>query len=197
MNETIWYENVSEFITLTNYFMVLPKDGMTLEGKLNAICRFFIFAGVFLTLVRNEYRYLFLGICALGLSVIIYEFDKGKTTVIREKLAEENAVIMDNKICTRPTATNPFMNPSVYDYGKADKREACDVTHPGVNRTVNNLFNAKVYRNASDIFNKEASQREFYTVPSTTIPNKQGEFAEWLYGKGRTCKEGNGSQCPF
>ena len=32
-------------------------------------------------------------------------------------------------------------------------------------------------------------------MPVTTIPNKQVEFAKWLYMGPRTCKEGNGDRC--
>ena len=32
-------------------------------------------------------------------------------------------------------------------------------------------------------------------MPNTTVPNNQGDFAQWLYGVPKTCKEGNGNQC--
>ena len=33
------------------------------------------------------------------------------------------------------------------------------------------------------------SQRQFYTMPNTTIPNAQDDFAKWLYANPKTCKE--------
>ena len=45
------------------------------------------------------------------------------------------------------------------------------------------------------LFNNKSSQRQFYTLPSTTIPNDQGGFANWLYNRGPSCKQGNGDQC--
>jgi len=33
------------------------------------------------------------------------------------------------------------------------------------------------------------SQRQFYTMPSTTIPNSQDEYAKWLYGNALSCKD--------
>ena len=56
-----------------------------------------------------------------------------------------------------------------------------------------NLFN--LYKDVSDIFSKNNSQRQFYTTPVTTIPNDQGSFADWLYKTPPTCKENNGNQC--
>jgi hypothetical protein len=35
------------------------------------------------------------------------------------------------------------------------------------------------------------SMRQFYTNPSTTVPNKQGEFAEFCYGDMVSAKDGN------
>jgi hypothetical protein len=34
-----------------------------------------------------------------------------------------------------------------------------------------------------------SSQRNYFTMPWTTIPNKQDEFARWLYLSPKTCKE--------
>ncbi len=38
-------------------------------------------------------------------------------------------------------------------------------------------------------------QRNFYSMPSTTVPNDQTGFANWCYKLPKTCKEGNGVQC--
>jgi len=38
------------------------------------------------------------------------------------------------------------------------------------------------------LFNKN-KQRQFCTIPSTTIPNDQESFAHWLYASPETCKE--------
>jgi hypothetical protein len=59
----------------------------------------------------------------------------------------------------------------------------------------NEYFNNDLYRNTDDIFNKENSQREFYTMPVNSIINDQTKFAEWCYKTPPTCREGNGIQC--
>ena len=65
----------------------------------------------------------------------------------------------------------------------------------GVQRRVEELFNEDLYRDANDIFGKNNSQRQFYTVPGNKVPNDQGNFAQWLYGTPPTCKEGNKIAC--
>ena len=46
------------------------------------------------------------------------------------------------------------------------------------------------------MFQHTQNQRTWIVQPSTSIPNDQGSFANWLYRvPGRTCKEGNGAVC--
>jgi len=56
-------------------------------------------------------------------------------------------------------------------------------------------FSKGLFKDINSLYNNENSQREFYTTPNTSIPNKQGELANWLYKVPPTCKEGNGFQC--
>ena len=44
-------------------------------------------------------------------------------------------------------------------------------------------------RDVGDLYGKSNDQRQYYTMPSTTIPNNQTSFAKWCYGVGPTCKE--------
>ena len=55
-------------------------------------------------------------------------------------------------------------------------------------------FNVNLYRDVSDLYGKNNSQRQYYTMPNTQIPNKQREFAELLYKTDKTCKE-DGIKC--
>jgi hypothetical protein len=52
-----------------------------------------------------------------------------------------------------------------------------------------------IFRETDDIYDKSTLDRQFYTVPSTTIPNNRELFTEWLYDRGPSCKENNGEQC--
>jgi hypothetical protein len=88
------------------------------------------------------------------------------------------------------------MNPTLVDLTDNPTRPAaCSLDDRRVQAQVDKNFNERLFKDVGDLYAKMSSQREFYTVPSTTIPNNQTEFAEWLYGTGATCKEGNGSQC--
>jgi hypothetical protein len=98
--------------------------------------------------------------------------------------------------CKIPTENNPFMNPEIYDYNTKNSIDSCgSYNNKGIQRDIDKKFNTDLYRDVNDIFGKSNSQRQFYTVPGSGIPNDQSSFAKWLYLTPRTCKEGNGLQC--
>jgi hypothetical protein len=99
--------------------------------------------------------------------------------------------------CRKPTVDNPFTNIAWADYLDAGNlAEPCNVNDSSIQKNINYLYNSSIYRNIEDVFERENSQRTFYSVPITTIPNKQTEFAEWLYKTGPTCKE-NSQNCTY
>lgn len=197
MSEKIWYDDLPNFLSSKTMFRILPLQTMTLEEKINAIVRFFIYLSIILALVRIDAKYLLVSIIPMVISYPIYEFER-KERVSAETFLKSNDIdIVDNKMCTRSSVENPFMNPTIVDIVyKPDRPEACNATsNEQVKQLVEKNFDKRVFKDVKDIWGKDYSAREFYTVPSTTIPNKQGEFAEWLYGTGATCKEGNGNEC--
>ena len=71
----------------------------------------------------------------------------------------------------------------------------CDCQKPTSITIHDKLFSSSLIRDVNDLFGKNNSQRQFYTVPGNSIPNDQDTFAKWLYATPKTCKEGNGLQC--
>lgn len=194
--EKIWYEDVLGFFNNENYYRVIPMQTMTMEEKLNALVRFFIYLGLILALLRSNYKYLFFGIVAAMMSVALYEYEKSRKVRTEKFLEKHNIDVVDNKVCARSTVHNPFMNPTVIDIVEnPDRPAACVLENDKVHDLVEANFEANMFRDVSDLYGKMSSQRQFYTVPSTTIPNDQEGFAKWLYGTGASCKEGNGQQC--
>ena len=194
--EKIWYDDIQGMFTYSNYYSILPMRDMTIQEKLNAIVRFFLYLGILLALVKSDYRYLLLGIVAALVSVVINEFETKKHAVAEKFLEKNQLDIVDNKICARSTVDNPFMNMSIADiHLNPDHPEACSLDNKRVKRTVEKNFNARLFRDVGDIYGKMSSQRQFYTMPVTTITNDQSEVGRWLYGVSPSCKEGNGEQC--
>ena len=61
--------------------------------------------------------------------------------------------------------------------------------------TVENNFEEDLYKDVNDIFGKNNSQRQYYTMPGNSVPNDRDTFMKWCYQTPPTCKEGNGLQC--
>lgn len=198
-NEKIWYEDLKGSFTSSNYFIVIPSKNMTLEEKINAIVRFFIYFGIVLALVSSNYKYLFFGIVVCLLSFLIYEYEK---TIKKEKtkfMDENNITIVNNDLCTKSTVDNPFMNNSILDYSDNPNRpKACDIENEDIKEIVESNFNKNLFKNVSDLYGKMSSQRQYYTMPSTTIPNDRDKFMNWCFApmvETQSCKEGDGLQC--
>jgi len=196
MSERIWYEDLPGLFTSKNYYVILPLTSLTLEEKLNAIVRFFIYFGIILALVTGNANHLFWGITALVATVIIYKYQQETKERVQSYMADKDVDVIDNTVCKRTTVDNPFMNPTVDEYGTEVSYEtACPIHNEKVNEKINDNFHERLFQDCSDIYDKMSSQRQFYTVPNTSIPNDQETFAKWVYGSPPTCKEGNGFGC--
>jgi len=103
--------------------------------------------------------------------------------------------------CTSPTLDNSFMNVTMKDYMNfdsdgsiVDRPPACDPSDPTVKNEIETNFNNNLFRDVNDVFGRSNSQRQFFTMPWTQIPNRADEFARWLYLSPATCKE-NSDNC--
>lgn len=95
--------------------------------------------------------------------------------------------IYDSSRCRRPTADNPFMNPSQDDMNKDNVPVACNVDDEDIRNDMDLKFTQDMYRDIDDVFDKKNSQRQFYTV-AHNIPNDMEAFARWCYKFPPTCK---------
>lgn len=202
MNEKIWYEDVLNFIKLDNYMNFFPRDEMNVDEKINSVMRFMLYFSVILYVFNRSVRIFYiLALCGL-LSYVLSELKldgfgaKSKRENYMDISSDKNHSRRNHR-CTKPSKLNPFMNVLITDYkDNVERPMACDVDSAQVKRSMKKKFEHDLYRNVDDVFDRNYSYRQFYTTPSTTIPNDQEAFAKWLYlNEENTCKEGNGTQC--
>ena len=98
---------------------------------------------------------------------------------------------------TVPSNRNPFMNVLIdeikYNPGRGT---AISVTDPLTKVQLDDFFRTDFASDPTDVFGRTQSQRQFITMPSTSIPNDQGSYQNWLYKiPGKTCKEGGREAC--
>lgn len=185
-------DNVNELLNP----VIIPNINMTIEEKINTIVRAVLFVGIICTLVLNDTRYILFIIIIMIASILIINYQYEKNSKIEKFLNSNNIDIIDNKKCIKPTESNPFMNPNILNLTDENKNlKACSIDNMKVDKQKKDLFYKKVFRNSKDIYNRTSSERQFYTVPSTTIPNERDKLGKWLYDRGRSCKEGNGNRC--
>jgi len=91
--------------------------------------------------------------------------------------------------CKVPTKNNPFMNTNITDFNNGDKPVACNSYDEDIKEDIKVNFNHQLFRDVDEIWERVNSQRQFYTIPNTAVPNNQIEFAKWLYKIPYTCKE--------
>jgi hypothetical protein len=188
VRDSFWNKNIDILVRYDRMTEFIPTNDMTLEEKLNSITRLSIYLSAILTAYTNNTKYLYFFIMTLLLTHLIY-------VNMSDKLLET----FSDEMYVKPSVNNPFMNILPDDYIKNPNRESINklnqYKNPNLNQSIEKKCGYNLYSDVDDIFNKNITQRQFYTMPVTTIPNEQTKFANWLYATPPTCKEGNGDQC--
>lgn len=122
----------------------------------------------------------------------IYQPAKLKNKKKRTHSFDKNLEYLKNT-CLQPTPANPFMNPTVNDFGVEMPPIACNVDDELIQDKMTDAFNKDLFTDVSDLFERQNSQRQFYSIPSS-LPPDTVEFANWLYSPESTCKI-NQSKC--
>ena len=207
-SDKLWFEDMGILFRKDRLSEFFPTLDMSLEEQLNSVVRFSIYAGVLLYLYNQNYLMLYLPIAGFALTKVIHDVRKpqennekmtteliGDNNELEEEL-ENNRTEIDGKECIKPTKNNPFMNPNHTDK-MDDKPEACPIDNKDVRQEMNDKFMNNLYQDVSDVFGRNNSSRQFYTVANTQNPNSQKDFAKWLYGSTGECKSGNLNKCIY
>lgn len=195
MSDPLWVDDITILVNSNKFVEFFPTTQMSRAEKMNAITRFAIYASIVMYLYNRNINSFFFALVTMSVVFLLHHSNKTSGDV--ETFDEKAKLIQTAEKCVEPTANNPFMNVLLTDYiNEPERGEACDTyNNPSVEAKMNDEFNNNLYRDVSNIFNRNNSQRQFYTNPATSIPNKQGDFVNWLYNRPDTCKEGNGQRC--
>lgn len=197
-----WGENVSELTK--NIFVIIPTQQMTYDEKLNAISRLVIYLSIIGFFFTLSITYIIVGILTLG-GIYFYKkkykegFSGKVKTVTFNEMKEEYYPI---------TPSNPLNNILLTDYSQDPKRKEAppsfnpDVTHvidkktKEVIETLHDGLDVKqLFSGLGNNFEFDNMIHQFYSMPSTTIPNDQGGFSDFLYGTMSSCKDGDPITC--
>ena len=198
MGDKFWYNDYTILFEKDRLIEFIPNNTMTLTEKLNALVRFSTYLSVLLFVYNRNYTVFYIPLIMCVVTILLNNYEgfididtknKDINKAIRNKSKNKNPV--------KSTKNNPFMNVLITDYVNDPNRNSAPVYYNDkeVKTEVTKNFNTNLYRDIGDVFQNSNSQREFYTMPNTQIPNDQTSFAEWCYKSTKSCKEGNGNQC--
>ena len=192
-----WIDNLDILYEKKYLFEIIPGKDFDLNRKLNSLLRLSIYYSIIIYLINKNNKALLIPLSIAAFTIIIGKNLKtnivDKAIVNLQNNGNQPLEVLD-KDCRIPRSNNPFMNPMIF--GEDNEKGACiSYNNKGVQKNIEKEFNKDLNREASDIFGKNNSQRQFYTVPSKKYPNDQDAFKKWLYSTPPTCKEGNGIQC--
>lgn len=189
-SDPFWIEMPSILYTNDNYLKVIPTKSMSKIEILNAITRFFIYVGILYLLFGSDPSYMYVPIIGIVIVLILYYIQKSDDVDQKKEKVCRPDGCADISVCQPPVNGNPFMNVTMADLmDNRTRPAACIATDAKVDEKINEIFNYNLFRDVDDVFNRNNNQRQFYTMPSTTIPNDQTSFANWLYKRPATCKE--------
>tara|TARA_A200000113_G_scaffold221804_2_gene234282 strand:- start:165 stop:860 length:696 start_codon:yes stop_codon:yes gene_type:complete len=115
-----------------------------------------------------------------------------------------NAVSINNENYYKLTSNNPLGNVLLPEIGDNPERKPAPPTFDtniesnvnkqtqkisqNLNPSIKNI-DKRLFQDLGDKFEFENSMINFNTMPSTTVPNAQGAFAEFCYGNMESCKD--------
>ena len=86
------------------------------------------------------------------------KYEKNKQNDIKYNLNEMRSY--ENAKCRKPTVDNPFMNPSVDEFN-SDIPVACNADDENIKKDMELKFNADLYRDIEDVFDKKIHKDNF------------------------------------
>lgn len=220
-----WTENPNILFDKTYMFEFFPIETMTYEQKLNAVTRTTIILTIIGYLLSSNMRVLIIGVITVLAIFLMFYYRKKEEFKTKSKkavsdlkegfdnpaqafLKENNMPI--NNVFMSPSSRNPYSNVLVTDYNyNPNKKPAPPAFNSMVNEDIKKQtmkmvaeinndqpnITKKLYKDLGEELEFDQSLRQFYSNPSTTIPNDQSSFADFCYGNMVSCKEGNLFAC--
>ena len=196
----LWINNPKILLNNLNQFFI--SNELNDNENKNAIARFGLYFGILILIFDEDNKWLLLSILIMIISLFYnknHEFFTLLSDLSNQTILPNQTISSDlNKLndiksskqpdsCYKPNKNNPFMNYTIGDLIETPLREhACN--YSDVKDGVKKEFKKYIFSDSYDIWNKNSSDRNFYTLPNTNIVNDQSGFAKWCFGDSGRCK---------
>jgi hypothetical protein len=188
-NDIFWIYDPTILFKNGNYYKIVPSPNMTTTQVLNSLTLFFVYLIILFFLFSVKNGCMYIPIIAIIIIIFLYliQANNSSRTKIKETFHPDNVHTdkLHDQQYQMPSKNNPFMNVTLADLMDNTDRLVS-------NQKIDNDNNddiEEIFEDPNDIYGRNYAQRQFYTMPTTTIPNDQTAFAKWLYETPETCKE--------
>lgn len=200
MDDPFWFDEPGILWRRDRLIEFVPTADMSMAERYNAIARLSGYVSIVLYLWSSRSSWLWLLPVTLLVTYVLQRHHP--LTLIQEDFEREvdrhPEIHIDTQpqLCQRPTAENPFMNVLITDYtARPHRPPACQTEDPAIGEQVEQHFSNNLYKDVDDVFNRGNSQRQFYTNPSTTIPNDRETWMNWCWKTTNVCRDGDQEAC--
>jgi hypothetical protein len=169
----LWFNNPSILFKDFNEFY--PSNDLDRIQKVNAIARLAIYYSILITVLNQNTKWYSVSVVLLIISIYLGYYENFEQV---DKPAQN---------CTNPTKKNPFMNFTLADYmNNIDRPASCP--YDKVKNKMREEFRKDIVPDPADLWGQNISDRQFFTMPWTTVVNNQTGLGKWIYGSSGECK---------
>jgi hypothetical protein len=168
-----------------------PTATQTARQRVSATTRFILYATCIVYIVNRDSRIFALGALALAILYYMSTTNMIKDGKLRTTIGDSRYPSIFRPDATLPTTENSMGNVLLSDYVDNPDRPAA-AWYPSVRNQVQ-----QVWSQIHPFERQRDAERNFYTMPSSTIPNDQTGFAQAAYGKpfAAKCHDQGGAAC--
>jgi len=168
-----------------------PTATQSADQRVSATTRFILYAMCVVYIINRDARVFALGLVSLAILYYMWTTNMVKDGNLRSTIGDARYATIFRPNVTMPTTENSMGNVLLSDYVDNPDRPAA-AWYPSVRGQVQ-----AAWSQIHPFERQRDAERNFYSMPATTIPNDQTAFAQAAYGKpfAAKCHDQGGAAC--
>lgn len=183
--EKVWFDDPKQLVRKDRVFNFWPTSTQTPGERINSATRFIVYAACLTYIIRRDPRVFILALMVISVLFVLNKNGMIDNTVAHPVFSHNTDYVPD---CQEPTFDNPMGNVLLSDItDRPNRPPACyyPTVKEGVKENLDDMIPYDCGRSRCPLpeYQRKSASRQFVTMPVSTIPGAQTEFAEWCYGK--------------